>query len=99
MPDRRTQDTPRRCTGATAAEFDRVLHWPGGASGFPLAALIQDLNADGEERCFQIRQASAVWVQQGHALLDDYRATLCDVFGVNDDRLVFSPQSASFWRP
>jgi len=68
--------------------LQRVLHCLGGFRDGALAALIQDLNADGEGRNFQIRSANAVWVQQAYGLVDGYRATLRDVFAVSDDRQV-----------
>jgi len=74
--------------GETAAEFDRVLHRPGALADRGLAALIQDLNADGEGRDFQIRMANAVWIQEGYRLLDDYRAALRDIYTLDDDRRV-----------
>jgi serpin B len=72
----------------TAAEIDRVLHRPGAIRDLALAALIQDLNADGEKQSYQIRSADAAWVQQEYPLLDAYRTTLRDVFALDDDRQV-----------
>ena len=72
----------------TAAEIDRLLHWPGSLMDRALAAFIQDLNADGDARSFQSRLANAVWIQQGHQLLDGYRETLRDVFALSDERRV-----------
>ncbi|WP_406698047.1 serpin family protein [Singulisphaera sp. Ch08] len=74
--------------GETAAEFDRVLHRTVTLPDRALAALIQDLDADGEDRAFQIRLANAVWVPRNYALLDDYRAALRNVFAIHDDRQV-----------
>jgi serpin B len=74
--------------GETAAELDRLFHRSGPLPAPALAAFIQDLNADGEKRAYQIRLANAVWVQQGYPLLDPYRAKIHDVFALDDDRLV-----------
>ncbi len=74
--------------GETASEIDRILHQSGALQDGALAALIQDLNADGGQNSFHIRMADAVWVQQGYPLLDAYRATLHDVFALDDDRQV-----------
>jgi len=71
--------------GETAAEIDRLFHRAGPLPDQALAALIQDLNADGYERSFQIRLANAVWIQQGYPVLAVYRDTLRKSFAIDDD--------------
>lgn len=71
--------------GETAGEIDLILHRPGTLTEHSLAALIQDLTADGAQNSFQSRLANAVWVQRDYPLLDSYRAMLRDVFALNDD--------------
>ena len=72
--------------GETAAEIDRALHRTGAFTDGALAALIQDLNADGPEGRFQVRLADAVWFQEGYPIVDAYRAMLRDVFALDDER-------------
>ena len=69
-----------------------MLHLPDGftQADRAYAALIQDLNADAEDRSYQIRLANAIWIQEGYPLLDSYRATLKEVFAVDDNRVDFS---------
>jgi serpin B len=74
--------------GETATELDRVLHRTVTLPDRPLATLIQDLNADGQDNAFQIRLANTIWVPRNYTLLDDYRAALRDVFAIDDDRRV-----------
>jgi serpin B len=50
-----------------------------------LAALIQDLSADGIENSFRIRLANAVWVQRDYPVRDAYRTMLREVFALEDD--------------
>jgi serine protease inhibitor len=71
--------------GETSREMLHVMHLPESMADrdHALAALIQDLNADAEDRSFQIRLANALWVQEGYPLLDTYRDRLKDVFAVN----------------
>jgi serpin B len=77
--------------GETAAEIDRALHRSGAFPAGALAALIQDLNADGPDRSFQVRMADAVWFQEGYPIEDAYRAMLRDVFALDDEpRVDFS---------
>jgi serpin B len=72
--------------GETAAEIDRALHRTGTFTDRALAALIQDLNFGGPEGLYQVRLAEAVWVQEGYPIVDAYRATLHDVFALDDER-------------
>ena len=74
--------------GETATQLDHLLHRSVILPDRPLAALIQDLNADGQDLSFQIRLANAVWVPRNYALLDDYRAALRGIFAIDDDRRV-----------
>lgn len=74
--------------GETAAEIDRALHRNSASTDTGLAALIRDLNADGPDLAYQVRTADAVWLQQDYPMLDSYRATLRDVFALDDDRRV-----------
>lgn len=78
--------------GETAGQIARVLHLPDGLArtDHAFAALIQDLNTDAEDRSYQIRLAGAIWVQEGYQLLAPYRATLKDVFALDDTRVDFS---------
>jgi serpin B len=50
--------------------------------------MVQDLNADGPDRSFQVRLADAVWFQEAYPIEGAYRAALRDVFAVDDERLV-----------
>ncbi|WP_435008677.1 serpin family protein [Tundrisphaera lichenicola] len=76
----------------TARQIARVLHLPDGLgqADHAYAALIRDLNADAEDRSYQIRLANATWVQGGYPLLDSYRATLEEDFATEGHRVDFS---------
>ncbi len=78
--------------GETAQQIARVLHLPDGLAqaDHAYAALVQDLNADAEDRSYQIRLANATWVQKGYPLLDSYRTTLKEVFALDGNRVDFS---------
>jgi serpin B len=64
----------------------------------PYGALIKGMNADGGDHRYQIKLANALWVQKGYPLLDSYRATLRDVFLLDDNTVDFAQQPAEACR-
>ncbi|WP_435020096.1 serpin family protein [Tundrisphaera sp. TA3] len=86
--------------GETAEQIARVLHLPGNLAhpDRAHAALIRALNADAEDRSYQIRLANAAWIQEGQPLLDSYRSTVEDVFAAGCDRVDFTGHPAEACR-
>jgi serine protease inhibitor len=78
--------------GETAKQIGRVIRLPDGLAPDDRAyrTLIQELNADAEDRSYQIRSANGVWIQQGYSVLDSYRAALKGVVATEINLVDFS---------
>ena len=70
--------------GESALELDHLLHRSVTLPDHALAAMVKDLNADGQNFSFQIRLANTLWIPRDYTLLDDFRASLRDTFGLDD---------------
>jgi serpin B len=82
--------------GETRSQIERVLHLYAKADQVSGAysALVQDLNADGVDRAYQVRLANALWIQDGYDLLPSFKTLLQDTFALEPTAVDFAGERA-----
>ena len=80
--------------GETAWQIRNAIHLPEESRHWKLgvAALIQDLNFDGDQRLSQVRLANAVWTQVGYPIEESYTRTLKSIFAAQARNVDFVGQ-------